>query len=454
MTIPRPILLISLLGFAVITTMIGCSDRGNRPNNPGENLPPTVPTAITPADGATGVPLDFTLQWESSDPDGGALTYKVFIGTDSVAFQDSEVTTANVYRSPWGVRAQAKQLLMQIYSMQWAYVSVHQCFCLDGVSVSAGDSGFFANLGIVPDISDPYTYTMDSKSHSFECTARGNLDSDTCSDIWASPIYWSYGFGVVCVGDDINYPIMSNRTYYWKVVSSDVDGNSTASPIWHFTTGTDSLGLNRYPAIPQLLSPMNGETVNLDTLVFWWSGSDPDNDSLTYALFLSLSREIYDEYNINLVNSYKVSPWMRRASALGILRQIYELETAYHAEHGSYCLHGLCASYENNQFEPLGVTIDSINGYTFTMTSAGRNEFLCTAISCNNLDDDATLDTWTIDETGEIICIIDDFILGLNSNTTYYWRIAAMDQHGHATFSPIWSFIADDQGQISIPIIR
>jgi hypothetical protein len=441
-TIPRPILLLSLLAIAVISTIIGCSDRGNKPNNPGENLPPTVPTAITPADGATDLPLDFTLQWESSDPDGGALTYKVFIGTDSAAFQDSVVTSTNEYRSPWGVRAEAKQVLEQIYSMQWAYESEHGSFCLNGVSVSAGDSGFYANLGIVPDISDPYTYTMNVISRSYECTARANLDNDTCSDIWATPMFYTNGIGIVCAGDDINYPIVSNRTYYWKVVSSDVDGNSTSSPIWRFTTGTDSLGLNRYPGVPELLSPMDGETVDLDSLVFWWNGSDPDNDSLTYTLFLSLSREVYEPYIGRLTNSYMPSPWMKRSLALGILRQIYELETAYHSEHGDYCLNSLTANYEHNTFEPLGVAIDSINNYTYTMT-AGRDLFTCVATNMI-LDNDASCDVWTIDQTGNIECSSDDFILGHNSNTTYFWRIAAIDQYGYATFSPIRSFVAND----------
>lgn len=49
----------------------------------GTNRPPNIPKTPTPADGATGVPVDNTLSWECSDPDGDSLTYDVYFGTNS-----------------------------------------------------------------------------------------------------------------------------------------------------------------------------------------------------------------------------------------------------------------------------------------------------------------------------------------------------------------------------------
>jgi hypothetical protein len=53
----------------------------------------------------------------------------------------------------------------------------------------------------------------------------------------------------------------------------------------------------------------------------------------------------------------------------------------------------------------LAIEIISSARYDYTMAVNGVN-FTCTATA--NLDDDATIDTWTIDDTGDLICVIDD----------------------------------------------
>lgn len=53
-----------------------------------ENTPPSVPTAPTPADGATGVALPVVLTWDATDPDGDALTFDVYI--DGVLVGDDQ----------------------------------------------------------------------------------------------------------------------------------------------------------------------------------------------------------------------------------------------------------------------------------------------------------------------------------------------------------------------------
>ena len=45
--------------------------------------PPTQPTNPSPSDGQTDVPLNPTLSWETSDPDGDSLTYDIYFGSDS-----------------------------------------------------------------------------------------------------------------------------------------------------------------------------------------------------------------------------------------------------------------------------------------------------------------------------------------------------------------------------------
>ncbi len=49
------------------------------------NRPPTVPKPVYPPDGATGVPIDATLSWRSSDPDGDPITFTVFLNGEEIA---------------------------------------------------------------------------------------------------------------------------------------------------------------------------------------------------------------------------------------------------------------------------------------------------------------------------------------------------------------------------------
>jgi hypothetical protein len=234
-----------------------------------------------------------------------------------------------------------------------------------------------------------------------------------------------------------------NKTYYWQVVAQDEQGNRTTGPLWHFTTGSDTSEINTFPMTPELLTPENGGSVDLENFVFSWHCDDPDGDRLHYILCVRLNSDNLEPYGrICYEDSYAPPHWTMRARMRDLLRQIYQLETAYRSQYGQYCLDGVCANYGQNAFAPLlDITIDSLNQYTYCM-AAGPTAFTCTATA--NLDDDATIDTWTINESGDLVCTTDDFMLLCTAGETYYWRIIACDDYGHMTLSPIWSFTAGD----------
>jgi len=58
------------------------------------NNPPTQPSLLYPEDGDTGIPLNVTLSWEASDPDGDTLEFDLYFGEQSsLSLEASNLTT-------------------------------------------------------------------------------------------------------------------------------------------------------------------------------------------------------------------------------------------------------------------------------------------------------------------------------------------------------------------------
>jgi len=72
-------------------------------------------------------------------------------------------------------------------------------------------------------------------------------------------------------------------TYYWKIVAKDIHNDTTAGPIWHFsTTG------NLPPAIPSDPNPPDG-AANQDTSIqLSWLCTDPEEENLTYDIYFGI----------------------------------------------------------------------------------------------------------------------------------------------------------------------
>lgn len=429
---------LTILSGLILAFFMACQDRGNQPpvDNPAQNLPPTVPAIISPADGATDVSVDFVLAWKSSDPEGGPVQYDLYFGTDSIPTHANGWSNDNAFVSPWVLQENARQFLNQIYQMQIAYRSQYYRYCLDGVTAGAGDSALYDNLGIVPPANDPYLYFINAPPVILTCTATANLDSDPVIDAWTINDWGT----VACGTNDIAIPLRTNIDYYWRVIARDDHEQTTIGPVWKFRIGT--VGFNRYPETPRLISPPTGATLDMMDVVFQWECNNPDGGPLVYDVFLGRNPDLVGTWRYGQLVPILLSPPRLQARAGEMLQQIYAAQTAYHSQHGFYALNGFTANYRNDRFEPLGIIIDSLDIYSYCMTAAA-NTFTCVATA--NLDDDATNDVWQIDETGTLICTCDDSVLILlqPNNTTYYWRIVARDSHGHETFGPIWTFITE-----------
>ncbi len=97
----------------------------------------------------------------------------------------------------------------------------------------------------------------------------------------------------------------------------------------------------------------------------------------------------------------------KQAEAQLILKQIYINEHTYRQQGLGYFIPaGPGSASAPAVFGPIWVEIMPTARYTYTIVG-NANSFTATATS-GLLDDDATVDTWTIDNTGILTCLTDD----------------------------------------------
>lgn len=101
------------------------------------------------------------------------------------------------------------------------------------------------------------------------------------------------------------------------------------------------------------------------------------------------------------------SAFPKTAEARQILKQIHVQQRAYRQEYGTYWGNGVTADKDNRlNFSKLGVALMESARYSYTIVAA-PTAYTCTATA--NIDDDPTIDTWTIDDGGELLNSVPDY---------------------------------------------
>lgn len=96
----------------------------------------------------------------------------------------------------------------------------------------------------------------------------------------------------------------------------------------------------------------------------------------------------------------------KQSEAKQILKQVYVMQRAYKQENDTYGCNGASASGSApNGFATIGVEVMANARYGFAM-AADSTSFTCTATA--NLDDDATTDTWTMNQNGALTNTVND----------------------------------------------
>ncbi|OGC93997.1 MAG: hypothetical protein A2142_07260 [candidate division Zixibacteria bacterium RBG_16_48_11] len=103
----------------------------------------------------------------------------------------------------------------------------------------------------------------------------------------------------------------------------------------------------------------------------------------------------------------RASTKSKQSEAKAILKQIYVMERAYRQEKDTYwSVGGPQTAIAGGAFADIGVEVMVSARYTYTI-AATATTFTATATS-GILDDDATVDTWTMNELGQLVVTSDD----------------------------------------------
>lgn len=238
------------------------------------NHPPNPPYNPDPPDGATDVPINVTLRWEASDPDGDELRYDIYFGTTSpppliatdVGVNYYEDLPPLDYGTTYYWRIVAKDYEYSTSGPIWSFTTTQGNRPPDEPSDPDPPDGA---TGIALDVTLQWS----------------------CSDPDNDPLTYDVYFGT-----DANPPLAASgitttswspgtldysTTYYWKIVASDGQAQ-TEGPVWSFTTRSEQ---NNPPNVPSDPNPPDGETGVGIQLTLQWKGGDPDGDTVYYDVY-------------------------------------------------------------------------------------------------------------------------------------------------------------------------
>lgn len=227
-----------------------------------------------------------------------------------------------------------------------------------------------------------------------------------------------------------------NTTYYWKVRAKDVYGDFGDSEIWSFTTNPDAS--NTPPTAPLLLLPAaSGQDIAIQpTLFTWQAANDPQSDPVTYNFHLGTRPEFQTLVAKDLTNtSFEVSALESGST--------YYWKVVAKDGRGGVSESAVESFTTFNRPPTAPELLAPINGNEGNLTehtlSWGRST-----------DPDGDMVSYQL-FIGQSLTDFRDYGLisgrsraifgnAIPNNTTFYWKVIALDGKGGEASSEVWTY--------------
>jgi ribosomal protein L31 len=375
--------------------------------------PPYTPSNPSPSNGAYGLVPPVTLSWTGGDPDGDPVTYSVYIGTsqNDLKFY-TNTTSTSVTVSDLSINT----------TYYWMVVATDD----KGVSTKGPTWYFITNrYPYVPSNPSPIQNAYNVPKDTTLSWSGGDPDNDPVTyDVYLGTSSSNIPFYKTVSVSYVPVSLQAHTVYYWYVVAKDSKGLSSKGPVWSFST------LNNPPYIPSDPIPNPGAMgVNLTT-VLAWRGGDPDNDTVTYDVYLGTDPNppFYKTVSapslkVTLKNDTTYYWYVKAKDSLGAVSTgpLWSFTTNRHPYVPS---NPSPANGSTNV--PLNVTLSWIGGDP-DGDKVTYDVYLGT--------DPSKLPLYTTTTEPSVS------VSNLKKYTTYYWYVVAKDDKGLSAKSPVWMFI-------------
>ena len=199
------------------------------------NNPPNIPANPSPADGAINVGLSVDLEWTGGDPDGDAVTYDVYFGTVNPPPKVMSNQTATIYDP--GTLSYSTLYFWRIVAWDshgattpgplWRFTTIGEGNNPPNIPTNPSPANGATSVDITTDLRWTGGDPDSGDTVTYDVYLGSTLSPPKVASNQTGTLYQPA-------------PLMSNTTYYWKIVAWDNHHASTAGPLWHFTTETVS----------------------------------------------------------------------------------------------------------------------------------------------------------------------------------------------------------------------
>ncbi len=383
------------------------------------NQPPVF-VSSSPQNGQTDVSLDITLSWTFTDPENDFLTYELFFG-------DSENNTQSKYK---GTENSYRISLEPSKTYYWKIVAS------DGKNKVQSPLLSFSTVKVNRQPSKPELISPAPTSKNVDCSQV--VFQWRCTDPDQDPLRFEIYIDDSFVATVTNYQytkynLTAGKTYKWFVKAFDGMYIVESDPA---TFTTAQIGQNRAPNVPQLVSPPDGaQSVNIP-LKLEWKCSDPDNDQLTYEVYINNLKKTTNEPSLLLddlsPNTYY--SWYVKASD------------------GTNTTQGPVWNFRTKGI-PNTAPSTPTNPVPENNTSIFEKDVVL-SWECSDADGDTLFYDLYFGESSNPPLIRQNLsssnmlIQNLETNKRYYWKVVAKDGNT-STEGPVWSFYTGVQTSFS-----
>ncbi len=196
------------------------------------NNPPNTPTNPSPATGATNQSTALTFAWHGGDPDSGDVaTYAFYLSTDSMPSLYKDSITDTTYQV---------DTLHPNTQYYWQIIA-HD---MHGSTTQGPVWNFTTKANQSPNTPSNPSPTDNATDQPVWLTLSWTGGDPDAGDTVKYDVYLGTETSpskIASNQEQTSYPASGldyNKTYYWKVVARDNKGDTTAGPVWRFTTFT------------------------------------------------------------------------------------------------------------------------------------------------------------------------------------------------------------------------